>query len=190
MVFRFASRPVSLRDKFRPAPAPATDPHAETRAAQSLNGQRGRLAPRGAPQASGQFARVLRPLLPKGTVGLSQLQRRWAEFVGEPFCSFCQPTKLKGGVLTLSAPSARTPVLTHNEDLIIKKLRVSAGIELTAIKLEHRSTPLPTRPSNVRRLNQPLTEAEETTLSRTLGPVDDPDLKSALMRLGRALKQG
>ena len=83
---------------------------------------------------------------------------------------------------------ALAPFLQQQIPLLIERLKV-AGAKIKAVKIEQRTTQLP-RASNVRRLNQPLTEAEETTLSKTLGPVDDPNLKSALMRLGRALKQG
>ena len=41
----------------------------------------------------------------------------------------------------------------------------------------------------LRRLKQALSAAEETALSEALDPVADPGLKSALMRLGRAVKQ-
>jgi hypothetical protein len=39
-------------------------------------------------------------------------------------------------------------------------------------------------------LERELTAAEEAALAQALDPVGDPGLKSALMRLGRAVKQG
>jgi hypothetical protein len=187
MVFRFANHPVSLRDKFRPAPAPATDPHAETRASQTLNGQRGRSTWSAAPRAGKAAAKVLKPLIPQGGMGLNELKRRWADIAGDSFAR-ATPEKLVAGTLTLRVPGALAPFLQQQIPLLIERLKV-AGAKIKAVKIEQRTTQLP-RAGNVRRLNQPLTEAEETTLSKTLGTVDDPDLKSALMRLGRALKQG
>jgi hypothetical protein len=187
MIFRFANRPVSLRERFRPAPPSATDPRAETRAAQVLNGQRGRATWTGAPRAGKAAAKVLKPLLPQGSMGLNELKRRWGEIAGDSFAR-ATPEKLVAGTLTLRVPGALAPFLQQQIPLLIERLRV-AGAQIKAVKIEQRATPL-ARASNVRRLNQPLTDAEEAALSEALGPVADPGLKSALMRLGRAVKQG
>jgi len=165
----------------------AADPQAETRAAQTLNGKRGRSTWSAAPRAGKAAASVLKPLIPQGGMGLNELKRRWADIAGDSF-SRATPEKLVAGTLTLRVPGALAPFLQQQIPLLIERLKV-AGAKIKAVKIEQRTTQLP-RASNVRRLNQPLTEAEETTLSKTLGPVDDPNLKSALMRLGRALKQG
>lgn len=185
MVFRFANQPVSLRDKFRPAPAPATDPHAETRAAQALNGQRGRGTWSAAPRAGKAAAKVLKPLIHEASMGLNELKRRWGDIAGDSF-SRATPEKLVAGTLTLRVPGALAPFLQQQVPLLIERLKM-AGARIKAVKIEQRTTA--SRSANVRRLKAPLTTAEETALSKTLDPVADPGLKSALMRLGRALKQ-
>ena len=187
MVFRFANQSVSLRDKFRPAPVLAADPQAETRASQVLNGQRGRGTWSAAPRAGKAAASVLKPLLPQGGMGLNELKRRWDDIAGDSFAR-ATPEKLVAGTLTLRVPGALAPFLQQQTPLLIERLKV-AGAKIKAVKIEQRSTQLP-RAGNVRRLKQPLTPIEESALSESLAPVDDPDLKSALMRLGRALKQG
>jgi len=178
---------VSLRDKFRPAPAPAADPQAETRAAQTLNSQRGRSTWSAAPRAGKAAARVLKPLIPQGGMGLNELKRRWGDIAGDSFAR-ATPEKLVAGALTLRVPGALAPFLQQQVPLLIERLKV-AGAQIKTVKIQQRTTP-PIRANNVRRLNQPLTSVEETALSKALDPVSDPGLKSALMRLGRALKQG
>ena len=187
MNLRFANAPVSLRDKFRPAPAPAADPQAETRASHALNGQRGRGTWAAAPRAGKAAASVLKPLIPQGSMGLNELKRRWGDIAGDSFAR-ATPEKLLAGTLTLRAPGALAPFLQQQAPLLIERLKV-AGAKIKAVKIEQRTTQ-PPRAGNVRRLKQPLTASEETALSQSLAPVGDPNLKSALMRLGRALKQG
>jgi hypothetical protein len=187
MIFRFANRPVSLREKFRPAPAPAADPLAETRAAQALNSQRGRGSWSAAPRAGKAAAKVLKPLIPQGGMGLNELKRRWGDMAGDSFAR-ATPEKLVAGTLTLRVPGALAPFLQQQVPLLVERLKM-AGAQIKAVKIEQRATP-PARAANVRHLKQPLTPVEETALSKALDPVSDPDLKSALMRLGRAVKQG
>jgi hypothetical protein len=129
----------------------------------------------------------LKPLISQGGMGLNELKRRWADIAGDSFAR-AAPEKLVAGTLTLRAPGALAPFLQQQAPLLIERLKV-AGAKIKAVKIEQRATQLP-RASNVRRLKQPLTATEESALAKSLDPVDDPNLKSALMRLGRALKQG
>lgn len=178
---------MSLRDRFRPALAPAAaDPRAEARAAQALAAQRGRgqIAP--APRAAKSVASLLKPLLRETGLGLNDLKRRWAELAGESFAR-ATPEKLAGGVLTLSVPGALAPFLQQQAPLLIERLKV-AGAKIKSVRIEQR-TAARVRPSNIRPLGKPLTQAEESALAQTLDPVGDPGLRSALMRLGRAVKQ-
>ena len=186
MVFRFASAPVSLRDRFRPAPLPAADPKAETRAAQSLNSQRGRASWTGAPRAGKAAAALLKPLMPEGGLGLGELKRRWGDIAGDSFAR-ATPEKLAAGTLTLRAPGALAPFLQQQAPLLIERLRM-AGARIKVVRIEQRTGVR--APANVRRLKTPLSPAEDAALAEALGPVADPGLKSALLRLGRAVKQG
>lgn len=178
---------MSLRDRFRPAPTPAVDPQAEARAAAALNAKRGRMSIAPAPSAGKAVTSVLKPLLKETGLGLGELKRRWSDLAGESF-SRAAPEKLAAGVLTLRVPSALAPFLQSQTPLLIERLRV-AGAKIKSVRIEQRATPAVPH-ANVRKLERALTAAEEAALKQALDPVGDPCLKSALMRLGRAVKQG
>ena len=178
---------MSLRDRFRPASAPAADPNAESRAAQALAGKRGRGTIAPAPAAGKAVTALLRPLMKETGMGLNELKRRWAEVAGQSF-SRASPEKLAGGVLTLRVPSALAPFLQTQTPLLIERLK-TAGAKVKQVRIEQRTAAAP-RQTNVRKLERALTQAEEAALAQALDPVGDPGLKSALMRLGRAVKQG
>lgn len=178
---------MSLRERFRPAVAAAADPRAEARAAQTLNSKRGRGTIAPAPSAGKAVTAVLKPILKETGMGLNELKRRWAEVAGESF-SRAAPEKLSGGVLTLRVPSALAPFLQTQTPLLIERLK-TAGAKVKSVRIEQRTAAAP-RQTNVRRLGRALTAAEEAALAQALDPVGDPGLKSALMRLGRAVKQG
>jgi hypothetical protein len=189
MTFRFAAAPMSsLRDRFRPAAAPKSDPKAESRAAQVLAGKRGRgqIAP--PPGAGKAVTALLKPLLKETGMGFNELKRRWAEVAGLPFANVCTPVKLSAGVLVISAPSAQAPLINHSASLLMERLK-TAGAKVKSVRIEQRTAAA--RPgANVRSLKKPLTPAEEAALAQALDPVDDAGLKSALLRLGRAVTQG
>lgn len=178
---------MSLRDRFRPVPeVPRTEDN-EANAALALAKRRGRMTAAPAPRAGKAVAALLRPLMRGGGMGLNELKRRWGDIAGESF-SRATPEKLAGGVLTLSAPGALAPFLQQQAPLLIERLK-TAGANVASVRIAQRTASLP-RPENVRPLKAPLAQAEEAALAQALDPVADPSLKSALMRLGRAVKQG
>jgi hypothetical protein len=176
----------SLRDRFRPA-AENADPKAEARAAQALASRRGRASFAPPPPAGKAVTALLKPLLKETGMGLNELKRRWTEVAGESFAR-AAPEKLAAGVLTLSCPSALAPFLQQQTPLLIDRLKV-AGAKVKAVRIEQR-TAGPRAAANVRPLRRALTQTEEAALAQALDPVSDPGLKSALMRLGRAVAQG
>jgi hypothetical protein len=179
---------MSLRERFRPTVAPAPDPDAETRATRSLSGQRGKASYASAPRAGKAAAAVLKPILPKGGgMGFNEIKRRWGEIAGDAFAR-TTPEKFVGGVLTLRCPGALAPFLQQQTGLLIDRLK-TAGAKVSSVRISQGSAPPKPQP-NVRRLSKPMTPAEESALAQALDPVLDPGLKSALMRLGRAVKQG
>lgn len=159
----------------------------EARAAQLLAARRGRMSAAAAPRAGKAVAALLKPLMRESGMGLNELKRRWAEVAGESF-SRASPEKLAGGVLTLSAPGALAPFLQQQAPLLIERLK-TAGAKITSVRIAQR-TASPSAPANVRPLKAALGQAEEAALAQALDPIADPSLKSALMRLGRAVKQG
>jgi len=179
---------MSLRDRFRPASAPTADLKAETRAVQALAGKRGRAPIAPAPTAAKSVTAVLKPLMKDGGMGINELKRRWTEVAGENFARIT-PEKLVAGVLTLKVPGALAPFIQLQTPLLIERLKV-AGVKVKSVRIEQRVAAAPKPKSNIRPLRTPLSAAEEAALAQTLDPVGDPGLKSALMRLGRAVKQG
>jgi hypothetical protein len=176
-----------LRQRLRPAgPSPARE-ELEGRAAQALAGQRGRAPISAAPKAGKAVAALMRPLLPQGGMGLSELKRRWADIVGAHYADKVSPEKLAGGVLVISAPGALAPFLQQQSALLLDRLKL-AGATVKSIRIEHRA--LPARKSNVRPVKKALSEGEDAALAHSLDRVGDSALRSALLRLGRAVKQG
>jgi hypothetical protein len=180
---------MSLRDRFRPTsgPAPADPDQAEARAAQALSAKRGRMTIQPAPRAGKAATALLKPFLKDTGVGMGELKRRWGDIAGESFAR-ATPEKLVAGVLTLRAPGALAPFLQQQIPLLVERLRVG-GVKVKSVRIEQRAAPARPAP-NVASLKTPLGTAEEAALAQALDHVDDPGLKSALMRLGRAVKQG
>jgi hypothetical protein len=179
---------MSLRDrlqKSRAKPSPA--PLSEAQAAKALAGRRGRASIAAAPKAGKAAAALLRPLIPQGAMGLSELKRRWSEIAGPPFADKAAPDKFVGGVLSLRAPGALAPFLQQQAPLLIERLRL-AGAQVKSIRIDQRAAPAPSR-ANVRPLKRAITPAEETALAQALDRVSDAGLRSALMRLGRAVRR-
>lgn len=179
---------MSLRDRFLPAsPAKGPDPRAEARASQALSNQRGRATIAPPPPASKSITALIRPFAKNAGLGLRDMQRRWPEIAGESFAR-ATPEKLAAGVLTLRAPSALAPFLQQQIPLLIERLK-TAGAKVKSVRIEQRSAAR-LELSNVAPLKRPISPGEEAALAQALDHVGDPALKSALMRLGRAVKQG
>lgn len=181
---------MSLRDRFRPAePAPApVQAAAEARASQALAAKRGRGTIPAAPPASKAVAAILRPLMKDAGMGFNELKRRWGEIAGDSFAK-ATPEKLSAGTLTLRAPGALAPFLQQQVPLLIERLKV-AGAKVKAVRIEQRSAAAGYKaPANVRPAKA-FGPADEAALAQALDHVGDEGLKSALMRLGRAVKQG
>jgi len=184
---------MSLRDRFRPAEeaflAPKAAGPSEAEAAQALSANRGRRTVAPPPSANKSIAALLKPLLKDTGLGLNEMKRRWRDIAGESF-SRATPVKLAAGVLTLHVPSALAPFLQQQTPLLVERLKV-AGAKVKSIRIDQRAPVRPSAPvTNVRPLQTPLTAAEEAALAQTLDQACDPGLRSALMRLGRAVKQG
>jgi len=116
------------------------------------------------------------------------LKRRWDEIVGAPYANKTYPEKLSAGALTLRASSALAPFLQQQTPLILERLKL-AGAKVKTIRIEQRSA-APAPKANIGRLKRPLTPEEDAALAQSLDRVGDDALRSALLRLGRAVKQG
>jgi hypothetical protein len=184
---------MSMRDRFRSTAQavrrndPDAAAKAEARAAQALAGTRGKVTVPPAPKAGKAVAAVARTLLPKAGMGLSEIRRRWTEIVGASYAGKTAPEKFAGGILTLRAPSALAPFLQQQAPLLIERLKL-AGAKVTSIRIEQRAL-APNPAANVRALRKTVSPAEKAALAQALDRVPDAGLKSALLRLGLAMKQ-
>jgi hypothetical protein len=175
---------MTLRERFRPgAGAQGLD---EVKASRALGAVRGRTVIAPPPRAGKAVTAALRPLLKETGLGLGELQRRWADIAGESFAR-ATPEKLVAGTLVLRAPGALAPFLQQQAPLLMERLRV-AGAKIKAVRIEQRAVTVKAS-ANVAPLKRALTTTEEAALTRALDPVRDPGLKSALLRLGRAVKR-
>jgi len=183
---------MSLRDRFRAAEDAFLGPKAagpsEGEASQALATKRGRQTIAPPPTTNKALAAVLKPLLKETGLGLADMKRRWRDIAGESFAR-ATPVKLAAGTLTIHVPSALAPFLQQQTPLLVERLRI-AGAKVKAIRVDHRAPPREAPAPNVRPLQKPLSAAEEAALAKTLDSASDDGLRSALLRLGRAVKQG
>lgn len=164
------------------------DPAAEAAAAAALYGRRGQAPIRPAPRTGAMVARILKPLLPEAGVTLGELKRRWAEIVGEKLAQVTAPEKLTkskdGGVLTIRVAGSAAPFVQHQAPLLLERVRLAGG-EIKTVSIQQ--GPLPRAPAtNLRPISAPLSADEEKALAQALSGVEDPRLKAALARLGKA----
>jgi hypothetical protein len=161
------------------------DPRLEALASAALEHVRGRAPIAPAPRAGGVAARVVAPLLRDRGASLSDLQRNWAEIVGERLGKVTTPEKLAAGVLTLKVPGAAAPYVQQQLPLILDRANL-AGAKITSLAIRQGAPP--TRAvSNVAPVDRVLTQDEETAMSTALTGLGPGRLRDSLMRLGRAV---
>jgi hypothetical protein len=120
----------------------------------------------------------------------------WPSIVGTAIATRCQPAKLslarpgrrQDGALTLRVEPGFALELQHLAPQIIERINAHYGYAAIArltfqqgpLGATRRRSPPPTRP---------LGAAEEAELRRQMATVEDEELRRALERLGRALRQ-
>jgi hypothetical protein len=175
--------PQAVRD------ALAERPDLEARALAALEARRGKAQFRGPPKAGALAAKIIKPLIPPGAASLTDLKRQWSEIVGEKLAQVTAPDKLTRGadglVLTLLVAGSAAPFIQHQTPLILERLRL-AGAGVTGLTMKQGAV-APKAMANLRPLSQPLSAEAEKALKVALAPIDDDRLKSALLRLGRAM---
>jgi hypothetical protein len=122
--------------------------------------------------------------------GFAQIEivTRWAEIAGNGLAAHCFPYRLSAGgasgaTLTLVADDRAALELQHQAPKIIDKVNAYFGkavvnkIKVVAGDIPKQLAPRPTR--------RALTPQEQTDLDAQVSRIEDPDLRSALARLGR-----
>jgi hypothetical protein len=143
-----------------------------------------------------ELPRIAGRALGKRGLGEAQLLAEWPAVVGEELAAETLPMKLsflqggrKNGVLKLRVASAAALSVQHREPQILERINSFFGYGAVA-RLVLVQGPLPDRPQGRRPAQRPLTPAESASLSQRVSQVSDPDLKSALERLGAAILTG
>ncbi|HXP03230.1 MAG TPA: DciA family protein [Stellaceae bacterium] len=139
--------------------------------------------------AGASLTRVLGPIVARHGGGiLARLKSDWAAIIGTELAGSTWPESLgRGGVLKLRVASARALEIQHRAPLLVERINLFFGRE-AVIRLALIQGPLPLPEAEaVREPARPLPAEEAVALDRQLAEIDDPELRQALDRLGRAV---
>jgi hypothetical protein len=126
----------------------------------------------------------------RGGGTLVRLKSQWTAIVGPDWAEVSWPTALgRDGVLKLRAAPGAALELQHRAPLVIERINLFFGRSVIT-RLALVQGPLPLLPGPSRPLVRPLSEGEAKALDRRLSEIADPELRSALTRLGRAVEGG
>jgi hypothetical protein len=140
-----------------------------------------------------QVPKVAGKALGKRGLAFGALLAEWPSIVGPRLSDQAVPAKLafptgrkEEAVLTLTVTAASALVIQHEEPLIVERINGFFGYRAVArLKLVHG---VPTaKPKRAPKPPPLLSEQQEETLARQTGTIEEPELRDALARLGRAL---
>jgi hypothetical protein len=143
--------------------------------------------------------RAIEPMVQKRGFANSELLLRWSMIVSPPFDKGVVPDKLnwprdegdtahQGAVLTVRVDPVHALAFTHETETIKAAINRYFGFYLVdKIKPSRRPFVPSLEPRNTPKLRA-LTENEEQSLAAEVEAIDDPELREALMKLGRGLK--
>lgn len=177
-----------------PKPDGPVDPRLEAAAAAALSQARGKAVWKGAPpQAGALAAAIIRARIPpKGGKTVLELKRQWRDIVGDKLAAMTEPEKIARGAagktLTVKVAGPAAPFVQHQAALILERCNL-AGADIRDIAIKQGVIGRKATTSNVRPLAAPLSADEERLLAQSLDAIGAPDLKAALLRLGRAVGQ-
>jgi len=139
--------------------------------------------------AGASLPRVVGPIVAKHGGGvLTRLKSDWAAIVGADLAAMCWPEALgRGGTLKLRVSPMKALEIQHRAPLVAERINFYFGREtVVRLALVQRALPLPPA-APARDTVRPLAMGEASALDRQLGGIDDPELRRALDRLGRAV---
>lgn len=164
---------------------PSLDPTTESLATSWLTNRRGKPQWSGPPTLAKLTTRLIPQTERSGGVGVTQLQARWSEIVGEKIASISQPDLIKGETLVIKVAAAAAPLMAMRSDEIIGLVRLAGAAKIK--KLTFIRAPL-TKPQTYKptKSKRPLNAQEQRELDQKLQNVVQEDLKAALKRLADA----
>jgi hypothetical protein len=139
-------------------------------------------------------SKVAAPILGRRGFGEAQVILEWPAVVGQDLARDTLPVKLSfgrgervDGTLHLRVAAGAALAIQHLEPLIIERINTFFGYKAVG-RLAIRQGPLPRRNEpKAPPPPRPLSEAESQALQGRLQTVNDPGLREALERLGRAV---
>jgi hypothetical protein len=118
---------------------------------------------------------------------LARLKSDWATIVGPDLAASTWPDALgRDGRLRLRVASHKAHEIQHRAPLVIERINLFFGREAVT-RLALVQGPLPLRAEAMPAASRPLAAGEAVALDHQLAAVDDPELRQALDRLGRAV---
>jgi hypothetical protein len=136
---------------------------------------------------------VTGPAFGRRGFAMGQLLTQWPQIAGERLAGQSQPEKLhfaqgKGdnGTLWILVEGAAALELQHMQPVLIERINRFCGFRAVGA-LRLLQGPLPVRPVPALPPRS-LEPAEKLAISREIGPVDDPQLRAALERLGSGIQ--
>ncbi|MBV9524032.1 MAG: DUF721 domain-containing protein [Alphaproteobacteria bacterium] len=137
--------------------------------------------------------RIAAPILGKDGAVTAQLLAEWPAIVGAEIAARCRPMRLtfrrgerRNGTLRLRVVPAAALEIQHGEPLLIERINGFFGYPAVGrLALVQGPAPLPDAPQPPRL--RTLAPAEQEALHHRLERVQDPELRAALERLGRAV---
>ena len=136
--------------------------------------------------AGASAAKIVGPIVARHGGGvLARLKSHWAAIVGPELAAATWPESLaRGGTLKLRVAPSRALEVQHRTPLVIERVNLFFGREaVTRLALAQGPLPLASRPT--RPGARTLRRDEMAALERQVAAVASPELREALVRLGR-----
>jgi hypothetical protein len=131
------------------------------------------------------------PILAKRGGGiLVRLKSHWSAIVGPDWAGLAWPRALgRDGVLKLNAASVAALELQHSAPLLIERINLFFGRSVIGrlVIVQVGPEPLPSVSRHGRPILRPLAANEADALDKRLSGIADPELRTALAKLGRAV---
>ncbi|HSA79999.1 MAG TPA: DciA family protein [Geminicoccaceae bacterium] len=140
------------------------------------------------------LSRVLDPAARRRGLAEARILTDWPLVVGQALGTRCQPVRLSrggdapGGVLTVHVGSASALELQHSAPQLIERINGFFGYPAVAgLRLIQAPPARPVKPRAPARL-RPLAAAEVAAVEGAVAGIADPNLRSALVTLGRTVR--
>jgi hypothetical protein len=136
--------------------------------------------------AGASVARIVGPIVARHGGGvLARLKSEWAAIVGPELAAVTWPEGLaRGGTLKLRVAPAKGLEIQHRTPLVIERVNLFFGRQAVT-RLTLVQGPLPLAPPPPIEPSRPLGPNEATALDHQVAAIASPELRDALVRLGR-----